>query len=117
MNQSILFLRAEGLVIAALSLGLYLQQGFAWYWLPVAFLLFDLSMVGYLFNNHIGAVLYNWGHSLLMPCLLLLINYYFDSRILSFFILVWFFHIGVDRALGFGLKLFKGFKHTHLGTF
>ena len=25
-------------------------------------------------------------------------------------------HIGIDRALGYGLKLPSGFKHTHLGV-
>ena len=29
--------------------------------------------------------------------------------------LVWFAHIGLDRGLGYGLKLPAGFKHTHLG--
>lgn len=29
--------------------------------------------------------------------------------------LVWCAHIGVDRALGFGLKYREGFAHTHLG--
>jgi hypothetical protein len=29
--------------------------------------------------------------------------------------LVWFFHIFVDRALGYGLKHTEGFHHTHLG--
>lgn len=27
----------------------------------------------------------------------------------------WAFHIGVDRALGYGLKLPDAFTHTHLG--
>jgi hypothetical protein len=30
--------------------------------------------------------------------------------------LAWAFHIGVDRALGYGLKFEDGFQHTHLGT-
>jgi hypothetical protein len=29
--------------------------------------------------------------------------------------LSWAFHIGVDRALGYGLKLSDAFTHTHLG--
>ena len=27
----------------------------------------------------------------------------------------WAFHVGVDRALGYGLKTPDGFTHTHLG--
>jgi hypothetical protein len=30
--------------------------------------------------------------------------------------IVWFAHIGLDRALGYGLKYADGFQHTHLGT-
>lgn len=29
--------------------------------------------------------------------------------------LSWAFHVAVDRALGYGLKLAAGFEHTHLG--
>ena len=29
--------------------------------------------------------------------------------------LVWFAHIGLDRALGYGLKYDAGFRFTHLG--
>lgn len=28
---------------------------------------------------------------------------------------VWLVHIGVDRALGYGLKSTRAFKETHLG--
>jgi hypothetical protein len=30
--------------------------------------------------------------------------------------LIWFAHIGFDRALGFGLKFPLGFRVTHLGV-
>jgi len=29
--------------------------------------------------------------------------------------LIWTAHIGLDRAMGYGLKLPDGFKRTHLG--
>lgn len=29
--------------------------------------------------------------------------------------LIWFAHIGMDRALGYGLKYPSGFRETHLG--
>jgi hypothetical protein len=29
--------------------------------------------------------------------------------------LIWFAHIGCDRALGYGLKYSQGFGYTHLG--
>ena len=30
--------------------------------------------------------------------------------------MIWLAHIGLDRALGYGLKYSKGFAFTHLGT-
>jgi hypothetical protein len=29
--------------------------------------------------------------------------------------MIWMAHIGLDRALGYGLKYFAGFTYTHLG--
>jgi hypothetical protein len=29
--------------------------------------------------------------------------------------LIWIAHIGLDRAVGYGLKYGSGFGHTHLG--
>jgi hypothetical protein len=29
--------------------------------------------------------------------------------------MIWMAHIGIDRALGYGLKYFAGFGFTHLG--
>jgi hypothetical protein len=29
--------------------------------------------------------------------------------------MIWLAHIGIDRALGYGLKYFAGFGFTHLG--
>ena len=29
--------------------------------------------------------------------------------------MIWLAHIGIDRALGYGLKYSKGFGFTHLG--
>ena len=29
--------------------------------------------------------------------------------------MIWLAHIGIDRALGYGLKYFDGFAFTHLG--
>jgi len=107
---------AEYLIAAILVAIFYIYVGnFAWYWLPILFLLFDISAVGYLFNNRVGALLYNIGHSLIGPGILAGIYILTDSRALLFITLLWLFHIFVDRALGYGLKHVTGFHHTHLG--
>jgi hypothetical protein len=38
-----------------------------------------------------------------------------DSPMVYSIALIWFVHIGMDRALGYGLKYRDSFKHTHLG--
>lgn len=89
--------------------------GFAWYWLIILFLAFDVSIAGYLVNKKVGAITYNIGHSLIGPAILLALYVAFDMKWMLFVTLLWLFHIFVDRAQGYGLKHFEGFEHTHLG--
>ena len=106
----------EYLVAAILVAVFYVSVGnFAWYWLPVLFVVFDLSALGYVVNARIGALVYNIGHSLIGPTLLVALYIATTSQVVLFISLIWLFHIFVDRALGYGLKHTKGFEHTHLG--
>jgi hypothetical protein len=88
---------------------------FDWWWLIVWFLIFDISMVGYLINRRIGALTYNTGHSLIGPAILAAIYIVTNNQAVLFITTLWLFHIFVDRALGYGLKHATGFEHTHLG--
>lgn len=107
---------AEYLFAAVLVALFFVTIGqFDWWWLIVGFLLFDVSMIGYLINNNIGALIYNIGHSLIGPVLLAAAYILTSNEIILFFTLLWFFHIFVDRALGYGLKHTNGFHYTHLG--
>ncbi|MEP7204890.1 MAG: DUF4260 domain-containing protein [Candidatus Saccharibacteria bacterium] len=118
MQNSILkrIVSLEYLVVAILIALFYIVVGeFAWYWLPVLFLVFDISAVGYLINAKFGAFLYNVGHSLIGPSLLAIIYIGTTNQFILFVTLVWLFHIFVDRALGYGLKHSTSFNHTHLG--
>ncbi|GMA69839.1 hypothetical protein GCM10025879_10850 [Leuconostoc litchii] len=74
----------------------------------------DISMLGYIGGNKIGARIYNIFHTLIIPTLLLLINYLSYSILLTQVVLIWYAHIFIDRILGYGLKLDSGFKLTHL---
>lgn len=106
----------EYLVAAMLVVIFYLSVGnFSWYWLPVLFLVVDLSALGYLINPKIGALTYNIGHSLIGPTLLAAVYISTSNQTVLFISLVWLFHILLDRALGYGLKHTTGFQHTHLG--
>lgn len=121
--------RLEYLFAAVLVALFYVVVGeFDWWWLILLFPLFDASMVGYLVNPHVGALTYNIIHSFVGPVILTVIYIFTTGHtaadtsrthsidsLLLFAILIWLFHIFVDRALGFGLKHRESFHHTHLG--
>ncbi len=110
-----LIVKSEYLVAAIIVAAIFISLGFSWYWLIVLFLLFDVSMAGYLINKKTGAVLYNLVHSLVGPGILLVLYIVLDGKLLLFVALLWLFHIFVDRTLGYGLKHVEGFHHTHMG--
>ncbi len=58
---------------------------------------------------------YNLGHWLFWPALLLAFGIPAGRSALIGAGSIWLAHIGMDRALGYGLKLEEGFTHTHLG--
>jgi hypothetical protein len=94
----------------------------AYRWLDGGWLLFavlvlapDLSMLGYLGGPRIGARCYNLVHTLLGPGLLAAAGLAAGEPLATQVAAVWLFHIAVDRALGYGLKLPGGFQETHLG--
>lgn len=74
----------------------------------------DLTMIGYAWNQKIGSIVYNLGHNLVMPIVLISAALVQDMSALIMLALIWFAHIFLDRALGFGLKYRQGFKVTHL---
>lgn len=78
------------------------------------FFLIDLSMVGYLKDNKVGAIIYNLAHNLIIPCLFLTFGLYFQVNPLIYSSLILFIHIFLDRTFGFGLKYSDAFKHTHI---
>jgi hypothetical protein len=110
--------RLEGLVLGALALMAtwYFFSNYGWLIYVVLILLPDVSMIGYLRDPRLGAILYNLGHTFSLPLILAVYGFYVQSPAAVLVALLWIAHIGIDRALGFGLKLPSGFKDTHLGT-
>ena len=86
-----------------------------------AFLAFDLSMLGYLRSTAAGATTYNAVHNYAFPALAALAALTLEpvsealSTTAGVLACAWAFHVGVDRALGYGLKLPDSFRSTHLG--
>src|SRR5690606_14523225 len=93
----------------------YEQLGGSWAQFSVLFLLPDLALLGYLLNSRWGAWVYNTTHSTLGPAVLVLIGASGSASFWWPLAAVWLAHIGLDRALGYGLKHASGFADTHLG--
>ncbi|KAA0112689.1 DUF4260 family protein [Methylobacterium sp. P1-11] len=111
-----MLLRLEGACILAAALWAYGWLGQSW-WLFAALLFApDLSMLGYAAGPVAGAVLYNLMHTLALPLIGLSLAAGFDRTDLAGLALIWLAHIGLDRALGYGLKYASGFGDTHLGV-
>jgi hypothetical protein len=107
-------LHTEGAVIAGAALAIYFHAGYAW-WLLVALVLApDLSAVGYLAGPRVGAAAYDAAHTYALAVVLATAGWLVHADLATRLGLIWIVHIGVDRALGYGLKYPTGFKDTHL---
>jgi hypothetical protein len=107
-------MRLEGAAILALSLYFYSAGLHPWWLFAVLFLAPDLFMLGYLVNVKWGAAIYNLVHTVTGPIVLLVLGLLIFRPGCIPYALIWFAHIGMDRALGFGLKYPTSFKDTHL---
>jgi hypothetical protein len=110
-----LLLRLEGLTLFIGMTLLYAAWGGSWTLYLLLFLVPDLSFLAYLSDARFGAIVYNAAHSYLAPVTLMTLGFGFASPITLSIALIWLAHIGVDRALGYGLKYSAGFGFTHLG--
>jgi hypothetical protein len=110
-----IFLRLEGLAVAAVSVLFYAHTGASWWLFAGLWLLPDLSMLGYLGGPRLGARIYNAIHSYVTPATLAAMSILLKSPALLPYAFVWVNHIGVDRMMGYGLKYPQGFGWTHLG--
>lgn len=107
-------LRLEGAAAFAIGLSGYVALSDGWRMLMLFALAPDLAMVGYAFGPRIGARLYNLAHTYLGPAFLAAIGLWGLPALLPI-ACVWVAHIGIDRALGYGLKSEAAFGVTHLG--
>ncbi|HEX7225051.1 MAG TPA: DUF4260 family protein [Candidatus Limnocylindria bacterium] len=110
-----LVLRAEALALFVAGVVAYLQLGGSpWFLLPLL-LVPDLSMVGYLAGPRLGAITYNAVHNLVIGLLALAAGWFAPIAPLALLGAILVAHVGMDRALGYGLKLPTDFRDTHLG--
>ena len=108
-------LRAEQVAILATGIVLWIANGGPPLLLIPAWLLVDLSMIGYLGGPRLGSITYNAAHNLVLPLALLGLGWWTDTGWMVLASGVFLTHIGLDRTLGYGLKLPTDFRDTHLG--
>ena len=109
--------KAEGALVALAGLGIALavQPGWPWWVWPLILLAPDLAMIGYALGPRAGAALYNAAHLYGLAMLLAVLGVVAGLPVLIALGGLWLAHIGIDRALGYGLKSREGFRVTHLG--
>jgi hypothetical protein len=110
-----ILLRLEGLTLFTGMVMLYASWGGSWLVFALLFFVPDLSFLAYLADARFGALVYNAAHSYMAPVALLTLGFGFASPLTLSIAMIWLAHIGIDRALGYGLKYSAGFGFTHLG--
>jgi Domain of unknown function (DUF4260) len=114
-TQTIILERLEGLALLAASITVYAITAPNWILFALLLLTPDLAMVGYLRGPRLGAIAYNLAHLKILPLALGIVGLMTSNTLEIQLALIWFAHIGMDRAAGYGLKLETGFSDTTLG--
>lgn len=109
------WLRLEGLAAFGAGLALFGATGGNWLFIVPLLLLPDLSAVGYLAGPRFGAFTYNLAHNWVPGILVLGIGAWLASPAILLAAAILIAHVGMDRAVGYGLKLPTSFHDTHLG--
>ena len=75
----------------------------------------DIGLAAYATrNNRIGSILYNAFHTYIFPALIVTSGISVGNELVVEIGLILAAHIGMDRAVGYGLKYVTGPKPTHL---
>ena len=101
-------------MLFAAALALYVREDYSILILLLLFLAPDLSFVGLAVGGRVGAIAYDAAHTYVGPILLAsgaLIGDWTTGVQLG---LIWLAHIGIDRALGYGLRYPNAFNENHL---
>lgn len=114
-NSVTRLLRLEGLVGFAATLTAYWFLGGNWWLFALLLLAPDLSFFGLYAGEKTGAKIYNLAHTYTVPAVLGAIGWFGGVHWLVEISLIWAAHIGMDRAVGYGLKYPDFIHQTHLG--
>lgn len=109
-----MLLRLEGLVLFAAAIALYVREDYSILLLVVLFLAPDLSFAGLAGGARAGAIAYDAAHTYVGPILLASVSLITEWTVGVQLGLIWLAHIGIDRAIGYGLRYPDAFGDTHL---
>lgn len=108
-----LLLHIEGFAVLLASIALYAHLGANGWSFALLLLVPDTSMIGYLVNTRLGSLTYNAAHTYTLPLALGTISLLAGWQPGVQLALIWMAHIGMDRAIGYGLKYPTSFQDTH----
>lgn len=109
-------IKLEEMAMLALSIFILYRLDVDWWFYPILLLGPDISMLGYIAGNKVGAFCYNLFHHKGIAIVLLITGLILNNDFLSLPGVILFGHSSMDRMFGYGLKYNEGFKFTHLGT-
>lgn len=108
-------LRLDGLAVAVASIAAYATIGGNWWLFAALILAPDLAFLAIPFGRRAMAMTYDIVHSYFLPIALGAIATLASLQWLLPIALIWAAHIGIDRAVGYGLKYPESIETTHLG--
>jgi Domain of unknown function (DUF4260) len=114
-RQTRTWLRLEGLAALVAGAIAYNRLGGDWLWFIPAMLAVDISAVGYLRGTKTGAIVYDLFHNWAIGLAVLGLGLAFQVPVVDLAGTVLIAHTGMDRFVGYGMKLMTGFGDTHLG--
>ncbi len=114
MSMPHVLLRLEGLAVLLVAVTLYADQAYSWWVFALLLLAPDLSLAGYVAGTSFGSLGYNLVHTSTLPLLLATVSFVVGLPLGLQLGLIWLAHIGMDRAVGYGLKYPTSFKDSHL---
>jgi len=115
MRLARVLLQSEGVAVTIAAIWAYsAQTDSSWLLLFALWLVPDVGLLGFLAGTRVGAIAYNVTHSALGPLAVIGLGVGLEEERVLALGLIWATHVGVDRAVGYGLKSSWSAKHTHL---
>ncbi|WP_083441187.1 DUF4260 domain-containing protein [Nitriliruptor alkaliphilus] len=107
-------LRLEGLALLATAVVVYGQLDASWWLFAGLLLVPDVGLAGYLAGPRVGAATYNLTHTVVLPLALGAWALAAGTSTALAVAVIWLAHLGMDRAVGYGLKYRTAAADTHL---